>query len=91
MSHFAICIVAAGIYGATSERVVLLRDRWILWGALFGVCVYLFMNFAVIPLSAFPFKLSYPPSVLAQGFISHALLVGIPIAWFFRSRRLQGA
>lgn len=90
-SHFAICIVAAGIYGATSARGALLRERWILCGALFGVFVYLFMNFVVLALSAFPFKLTYPLSALAQGFVSHALLVGIPIAWFFRSRRLQAS
>ena len=49
-------------------------------GALFGVLVYLFMNFVVIPLSAFPFKLSYPPLWLLEGFVSHAVFVGIPIA-----------
>jgi hypothetical protein len=38
------------------------------------------MNFVVLPLSAVPFKLTYSPQVIAQGFVSHALLVGIPIA-----------
>jgi uncharacterized membrane protein YagU involved in acid resistance len=83
-SHFGICIVAAAIYGAVSLRAELLRRHWLACGALFGICVYLFMNFVVLPLSAFPFKLSYPVHVLAQGFVSHAVLVGIPIAWFFR-------
>ena len=49
-------------------------------GTIFGICVYLVMNFVVLPLSAVPFKLSYPPATLFQGFVSHAILVGIPIA-----------
>jgi hypothetical protein len=85
-SHFAICIAAAGIFGSAASRVAMLRSRWVLCGALFGVGVYLVMNFVVLPLSAFPFRLSYPPQVLAQGFVSHALLVGIPVAWVFRAR-----
>jgi hypothetical protein len=85
-SHFGICIVAAGIFGAVASKVAMLRSRWVLCGALFGVGVYLVMNFVVLPLSAFPFKLSYPLPVLAQGFVSHAILVGIPVAWVFRER-----
>jgi len=46
--------------------------------------VYLFMNFVVLPLSAFPFKLSYPAMRLIEGFASHALFVGIPIALSIR-------
>jgi hypothetical protein len=42
--------------------------------------VYLFMNFVVLPLSAFPFTLSYTPMRLLEGFGSHALFVGVPIA-----------
>jgi hypothetical protein len=61
----------------------LLRDRPYVAGALFGVLVYLFMNF-VIPLSAIPFRITYSPLVLAKGLVSHALLVGIPIALFIR-------
>jgi hypothetical protein len=38
------------------------------------------MNFVVLPLSAFPFDLSYPPLRLLEGFVSHAFFVGIPIA-----------
>jgi hypothetical protein len=36
-------------------------------------------NFVVLPLSAVPFHLKYTPQSLLQGFVSHALLVGIPI------------
>ena len=49
-------------------------------GAVFGVLIYLFMNFVVIPMSAFPYKFPYTPMRLLEGFASHAALVGIPIA-----------
>ena len=86
-SHFAICIVAAAVYGLASLRLAWLRTHWLTCGFLFGWCVYLFMNYVVLPLSAFPFKLSHPPPILALGFLSHGLLVGIPIAFFFRALR----
>ena len=79
-SHFSILFVAAAIYLMTSMRFPVLRSQAVACGALFGALVYLFMNFVVIPLSAFPFKLSYPPLRLLEGFASHALFVGIPIA-----------
>ena len=34
----------------------------------------------VLPLSAFPLKLSYTPARVIEGFVSHAFLVGVPIA-----------
>jgi hypothetical protein len=79
-SHYAILFVAAWLYLAASRRAPVLRTQAVLCGALFGVAIYLFMNFVVLPLSAFPFKLSYPWLVLLRGFTSHAIVAGIPIA-----------
>jgi hypothetical protein len=84
-SHYGILFAAAAVYLAASGRVPILRSRTVLSGAVFGVLVYLFMNFVVLPLSAFPFTLSYPAARLLEGFVSHALLVGIPIALAIRS------
>ena len=90
VSHFAIAIAAAVVYGFAWRRVERMRTQWVACGLLFGMLVYLFMNFVVIPLSAAPFKPSLAPSAFAQGFLSHALLVGLPIAAclrFIRSAR----
>jgi hypothetical protein len=84
VSHYGIVLAAAALYFVASQRVQLLRSRPIICGALFGVLVYLFMNFAVLPLSAFPFELSYPLPRLLEGFAVHAVLVGIPIALAIR-------
>lgn len=82
--HMMIACGAAAVYFLTSTRIALLRTKVLLPGALFGMLVYLFMNFVVLPLSAVPFTLRYPPHVLLIGFLVHIFLVGIPIAWFVR-------
>jgi hypothetical protein len=47
------------------------------------------MNFIVLPLSAFPHKLAFPPIVLATGLFVHIFLVGVPIALFIRAASLR--
>ena len=84
LSHYGILFVAAAIYLVASRSFPILRSRAMACGILFGVLVYLFMNFVVLPLSAFPFDLSYPPLRLLEGFVSHGFLVGIPIALAIR-------
>jgi hypothetical protein len=79
-SHYFILLAAAFIYLLASSWVPAMRTRAVTFGAAFGVLLYLFMNFVVLPLSAFPFNLSYPALRLVEGFASHALFVGIPIA-----------
>lgn len=83
-AHFTIALGAAVTYWLASRRIRVLRDRPVVSGLIFGVLVYLFMNFVVLPLSAFPFDLKYPISTLAKGFVSHAFFVGLPIALSLR-------
>lgn len=78
--HFFIATSAAAVYYAASRKLAALVDRAWIWGPAYGVAVYLFMNFVVIPLSAFPFTLKHPPLALAIGIAGHMLLVGLPIA-----------
>lgn len=80
VAHYGIVFVAAALYLAANRRLPMLRERAVLCGLIFGVGVYLFMNFVVVPLSAVPFEFSHTPARLAQGFVSHAVLVGLPIA-----------
>ena len=82
--HLVIMIGAAAVYFVASRHIAMLRERPVVSGAIFGMLVYLFMNFVVLPLSAIPFRITYSTLVLAKGFVSHALLVGIPIALFIR-------
>ena len=84
LSHYGILFFAATLYWFVSKRWSALRSPSLricaLHGALFGVGIYLVMNFIVMPLSAFPFVIPYTARRLMEGFISHAFLVGLPIA-----------
>jgi hypothetical protein len=84
VSHYGIVFVAAALYYLASKRFAVLRSNALVCGAVFGVLVYLFMNFVVLPMSAFPYELSYPAARLIEGLVSHALLVGVPIALAIR-------
>jgi hypothetical protein len=78
--HMGITLVAAAVYFGAARRSPFAQRHYLLAGSLFGALMYLVMNFVVLPLSAIPFRINYTPLVLAQGFVSHAVLVGLPIA-----------
>lgn len=78
--HFAMMLIIAGIFCALASQMAWTRQRPVLAGALYGVAVYLVMNFVVVPLSAFPAKLQYPPSTLAIGLSVHVACIGVPMA-----------
>jgi uncharacterized membrane protein YagU involved in acid resistance len=83
--HFLIAITAAGVYFLASRKLKILISRPITCGMLYGICIYLFMNFVVLPLSAIPFKMSYPWPSLAGGLLIHMLGIGLPIALVVRA------
>jgi hypothetical protein len=80
VAHFTIATTASFVYWAASRRLASLRTHAVVSGLLFGVLVFLFMNFVVLPLSAYPFHPRYTVAALLRGFLFHALLVGLPIA-----------
>jgi uncharacterized membrane protein YagU involved in acid resistance len=83
--HFLIATGAAATYVAASTKLPVLVRRAVPCGLAFGVCVYLFMNYLVLPLSAFPGRSSaFSLSAFLHGVIGHALLVGLPIALLAR-------
>ena len=83
-AHFVIATGAAAVFVLAGRRLEFLHRHWFAAGLCFGIGVYLVMNFVVLPLSAVPFKITYTASVLAQGFVSHAFGVGLPIAAAYR-------
>jgi uncharacterized membrane protein YagU involved in acid resistance len=85
--HFFIATGAAATYVAASTKLPVLVRRAVPCGLAFGVAVYFFMNYVVLPLSAIrpgPFSLS----AMVHGVIGHAFLVGLPIALL--TRKLTG-
>jgi hypothetical protein len=74
--HFTIATAAAAIYVLVSRRAPLLVSYVVPCGLAFGVGVYLFMKYAVLPLSAVVRLTPFEPLAMA----GHAFLVGLPIA-----------
>ncbi|MET0626740.1 MAG: hypothetical protein ABW250_27655 [Pyrinomonadaceae bacterium] len=78
--HFLIAFCAAAVYWLASRRLKFLVQHAVVCGLLYGVAVYLFMNFVVVPLSAAYFTPSHAPTALLLNSAGHMLLVGLPIA-----------
>jgi hypothetical protein len=81
--HFAVAFSAATVYVLASTRVPALRRAFAIAGPAFGVGVYFFMNAVVIPLSRIP-PSPFSPALFVNGVLGHALLVGLPAAYFAR-------
>ena len=78
--HFLIAFTAAAVYWLASRRLRVLVRRPAVCGLLYGLAVYLFMYFVVVPLSAAYFKPSRELSSILLNASGHMLLVGLPIA-----------
>ena len=78
--HFFIAISAAAIYYLVSRKLAFMIKYAILCGILYGICVYLVMNFVVLPLSAISFKPSHAASVVIAGLLIHMFGIGLPIS-----------
>jgi uncharacterized membrane protein YagU involved in acid resistance len=77
--HFFIALVAAAVYYIFSLRLTFLVRHPVPSGASYGVAVYLFMTYVVLPLSAVakrPFDLG--AALIMVGI--HIVCVGLPIA-----------
>jgi len=82
--HFVIAACIAAVYYLLGRKWPVLTKRPIVFGLAFGVLAYLVMNYVVIPVSAArhgPFHLS---NFIIE-MVSHAFLVGLPIALIARA------
>jgi hypothetical protein len=81
--HFIIATTAAAVYYFASRQLRFLIERPVIAGLLYGVVVYLFMNFVVLPLSNVP-KRPVPLSGRIIGMLIIIFFVGLPIAAIVR-------
>lgn len=77
--EYVITFVATLVYYIASRRLTFLTGRAALWGVLYGVAIYFFMHYLVVPLSAAP-KFSHAPVTLISDFIAHMVIIGPPMA-----------
>ena len=83
--HFLIATIWTVVFYAASRKLRFLLEQPILWGLVYGVIVWVFMNFVVLPLSAFP--PSRTPPTLTGRLISLLIImfcIGLPIAFIVR-------
>jgi hypothetical protein len=79
--HFTVAIGAAATYTIASRAMPILVRKPILFGPLFGLAVYVFMNYVVIALSRVaPSRNPAATDVLVTGILVHMFLIGLPIA-----------
>ena len=77
--HFVIACGAAAVYYTASRKWPALNRRPVVSGVLYGVVVWLVMNYVVVPLSAIGRWPTFT-GVTAIIIVVHMLFVGLPIA-----------
>ena len=82
--HYFIAFVWTVVFFAASRKMRFLTRQPVIWGLAYGVVVYFFMNFIVIPL-AFPIRNT--PTIGQALFAAATLMVciGLPIALVTRA------
>jgi len=83
--HFLIAFTAAAVFYAASRKLTFLVKHSVPFGLLYGVMVYSFMNFVVLPLSAYHATITLRPiAVLARDIAIIMIMVGLPISLVVR-------
>ena len=81
--HLVIAFSSSAIFAVAATQFRVLCDAWVVSGVAYGLAVYFFMNYIVIPLSAIP-PGPFSLALFVNGIVGHALLVGLPVAYFAR-------
>jgi len=85
--HFTIAFFMALAYVLASRRLPVLLSRPILMGAVYGVALFVVMNFVVVPLSAIGFRPMTLPGAI-RALLPHVIFVG-PVIALVAARRAQ--
>lgn len=83
--HYAIALGWTAIFYAASRRFTILLRRPIVSGLIYGIAVYLFMNFVVLPLSGVPHPIEAASLVSRiNGALAVMLCIGLTISLLIR-------
>jgi len=90
--HYFIALTWTMVFYFASRRVSVLLRRPVLSGLLYGVAVYLFMNFVALPLSGVPHS-TKPVSLVSRvnGVLALMLCIGLTIALLVRRNAMRPA
>src|SRR5258705_2612925 len=76
--HFLIATVATAAFYVAARRLRFLLEHAIIAGLLYGAAGYLFMNFVLVPLSAFPQRAAPALSGRVIGLLISIVCVALP-------------
>ena len=79
--HFLIAFTATTLFYLASRKLPVLLQRPIAFGALYGLAVFAFMNYVVMPLSRIGHSPAFTPVSLLNQLSIHILGIGITIAY----------
>lgn len=83
--HFLIATTAAAVFYLASRKLNFLVKHAIPSGLLYGVAVYIFMYYIVLPISAYHVTVAIPPIPdLVRDIAVHMFMVGLPISLMVR-------
>jgi hypothetical protein len=82
----AMAMLIAAVYVLSARPLSDLRRRWVRWGLLYGVVIFIVMNYLVLPLSAWKVTPHFSAWKLAAN-AAAMLLFGLIVAFFARSVR----
>ncbi len=83
--HFLIATTAAAVFYLASRKLKVLAKHAISSGLLYGVVVYIFMYYIVLPMSAYHVRIALPPmGQLVRDASVHMFMVGLPISLMVR-------
>jgi len=78
--HFLIVIVITLLYFAAASRMRALVRHPVVLGSLYGIVIYLVMNYVVIPMSLIGPRPRPPLQVMVPGILVHMFVIGTLIA-----------
>lgn len=86
--HFGISFTIVSVYYAATRWLPALARRPLAFGSLYGLVVYVVMNYVVVPLSAAAVGSGpKPAAVVVNGLLIHIIGVGLPAALFGAAAR----
>ena len=83
LCHFFIAFSVVTVYHLASKRLTTLWRHPLLWGPIYGIAVYWFMQLVVLEI-VFPDRRPLALAPVIRGMIVHVLCVGTPTALFAR-------
>lgn len=85
--HFVIAFSAAAVFVAASSVMRFLAHHPFVSGPLYGIAVYFFMQYVVLPLSAYH-RGQFSLKLTVIGVVIHIFCVGLPIALITSRHRM---